>query len=155
MVVGAGLAGSEAAWQAANLGVEVTLREMKPIKKSPAHHTEEFAELVCSNSFGSISSDRSAGLLQQELRELDSLVIKTADIHSVPAGGALAVDRGKFSSAITQKLNSHPLIKIERGELKSLPNQSQIVVIATGPLTSESLAEDIKKFTGIEDCHFF
>ena len=102
IVIGAGLAGSEAAWQIASAGVKVTLFEMRPKKKSPAHHTPEFAELVCSNSFGALSSDRAAGLLQEELRSLNSLVIKMADRYSVPAGGALAVDRSKFSSSITQ-----------------------------------------------------
>ena len=112
MVIGAGLAGAEAAWQIANAGIKVTLFEMRPKKKSPAHHSSEFAELVCSNSFGSLSSDRAAGLLQEELRQLKSIVITKADQHSVPAGGALAVDRSQFSQSITNALSSHPLIKI-------------------------------------------
>ena len=111
-VIGAGLAGSEAAWQLASAGVKVTLFEMRPNKKSPAHHSTEFAELVCSNSFGAQSSDRAAGLLQEELRELKSIVIAKADEHSVPAGGALAVDRSQFSQSITNELSSHPLIKL-------------------------------------------
>ncbi len=155
IVIGAGLAGSEAAWQIAKAGIKVTLAEMRPIKKSPAHHTSEFGELVCSNSFGALSSDRAAGLLQEELRRLDSIVIKKADQHSVPAGGALAVDRSQFSLAITKELSSHPLIEIERREIKSLPRIDQITVLATGPLTSESLAESIKRFTGEKECHFF
>jgi len=154
-VIGAGLAGSEAAWQIASAGVKVTLFEMRPKKKSPAHHSPEFAELVCSNSFGALSSDRAAGLLQEELRKLKSIVISKADQHSVPAGGALAVDRSQFSLSITNELSSHPLIRIIRDECPFLPNAQQITVLATGPLTSESLAEDIKKFTGENECHFF
>ena len=154
-VVGAGLAGSEAAWQIASAGVKVTLYEMRPNKKSPAHHSPEFAELVCSNSFGALSSDRAAGLLQEELRKLKSIVIAKAHQHAVPAGGALAVDRSQFSQAITNELSSHPLIRVIRGECPCLPNPQQITILATGPLTSESLAEDLKKFTGQNECHFF
>jgi len=155
IVIGAGLAGSEAAWQIASAGVKVTLFEMRPKKKSPAHHSCEFAELVCSNSFGALSSDRAAGLLQEELRQLKSIVMAKADQHSVPAGGALAVDRSQFSQSITNELSSHPLIKIKREECSCLPNANQITILATGPLTSESLAEDIKEFTGEKECHFF
>ena len=107
-VIGAGLAGSEAAWQIASAGIKVTLFEMRPKKKSPAHHSSEFAELVCSNSFGALSSDRAAGLLQEELRTLKSIVINKADKHSVPAGGALAVDRSQFSLSITCLLYTSP-----------------------------------------------
>ena len=155
IVIGAGLAGSEAAWQIACAGVKVTLFEMRPKRKSPAHHSSEFAELVCSNSFGALSSDRAAGLLQEELRRLKSIVIAKADQHSVPAGGALAVDRSEFSLSITKELSSHPLIKIEREEYPCLPKANQITILATGPLTSESLAQNIKKFTGEKECHFF
>ena len=154
-VIGAGLAGSEAAWQIASAGIQVTLFEMRPKKKSPAHHSSEFAELVCSNSFGALSSDRAAGLLQEELRTLKSIVINKADKHSVPAGGALAVDRSQFSLSITNELSSHPLITIIRDECPSLPKTQQITILATGPLTSELLAEDIKEFTGEKECHFF
>ena len=105
-VIGAGLAGSEAAWQIASAGIKVTLFEMRPKKKSPAHHSSEFAELVCSNSFGALSSDRAAGLLQEELRTLQSIVINNADKYSVPAGGALAVDRSQFSLSITNEVSS-------------------------------------------------
>ncbi len=154
-IIGAGLAGTEAAWQVAESGVKVNLFEMRPIKSSPAHHTSEFGELVCSNSFGSLNSDRSAGLLQQELRTLNSLVINTADLHSVPAGGALAVDRSQFSNELTKKITAHPLININRNEIKALPNENQITIIATGPLTSEDLARDLSNFTGEEECHFF
>ena len=154
-MIGAGLAGTEAAWQVAQAGVPVTLWEMRPFKRSPAHHSSEFAELVCSNSFGALSSDRAAGLLQEELRRLGSLVIQTADHHSVPAGGALAVDRGRYSAALTCALDDHPLVTIRREEQLSLPDPDQIAVLATGPLTSEALAEDLRAFTGRDDCHFF
>ena len=154
-MIGAGLAGTEAAWQVARAGVPVMLIEMRPLKQSPAHHTGEFAELVCSNSFGALSSDRAAGLLQEELRRLGSLVIRTADAHAVPAGGALAVDRGRYSAALTDSLDKHPLITIERREQLSLPDERQITVLSTGPLTSEALADDLRCFTGREDCHFF
>ncbi|MEB3246732.1 MAG: FADH(2)-oxidizing methylenetetrahydrofolate--tRNA-(uracil(54)-C(5))-methyltransferase TrmFO [Synechococcus sp.] len=155
MVLGAGLAGTEAAWQIAQAGVPVTLVEMRPVRRSPAHHSSDFAELVCSNSFGALSSDRAAGLLQEELRRLGSLVIRTADGHAVPAGGALAVDRGRYSAALTEALDRHPLVTIERREQHSLPSQDTITVLATGPLTSETLAEDLRGFTGRADCHFF
>ena len=154
-VLGAGLAGTEAAWQVARAGLPVRLIEMRPIRRSPAHHSSEFAELVCSNSFGALSSDRAAGLLQEELRRLGSVVIGTADSHAVPAGGALAVDRGRYSAALTQTLAEHPLVTIERREQQTLPSQDQITVLATGPLTSEPLAEDLRAFTGRADCHFF
>ena len=118
-------------------------------------HSSEFAELVCSNSFGALSSDRAAGLLQEELRRLGSLVIGTADQHSVPAGGALAVDRGRYSAALTETLEQHPLVTVVRDEQQALPEPDQITVLATGPLTSEPLAEDLRAFTGRGDCHFF
>ena len=154
-MIGAGLAGTEAAWQVAKAGVPVTLWEMRPYKRSPAHHSSEFAELVCSNSFGALSHDRAAGLLQEELRRLGSLVIQTADHHSVPAGGALAVDRGRYSAALTSALDAHSLVTIRREEQLALPDPDQITVLATGPLTSEALADDLRAFTGRDDCHFF
>ena len=154
-MIGAGLAGTEATWQIAAAGVSVTLIEMRPVRQSPAHHSGEFAELVCSNSFGAISSDRAAGLLQEELRRLGSLVIRTADEHAVPAGGALAVDRGRYSAALTEVLERHPLVTIERREQLELPTPEQVTVLATGPLTSDSLADDLREFTGRDDCHFF
>ena len=154
-VLGAGLAGTEAAWQVASAGLPVRLVEMRPIRRSPAHHSSDFAELVCSNSFGALSSDRAAGLLQEELRRLGSLVISTADAHAVPAGGALAVDRGRYSAALTEALDQHPLVTIERREQQALPADGEITVIATGPLTSEPLAHDLRSFTGRADCHFF
>jgi methylenetetrahydrofolate--tRNA-(uracil-5-)-methyltransferase len=155
LVIGAGLAGTEAAWQVARAGIPVTLVEMRPVKRSPAHHSSECAELVCSNSFGALSSDRAAGLLQEELRRLGSLVIRQADIHAVPAGGALAVDRGRYSAALTAELERHPLVTFERREQLELPPAGQVTVLATGPLTSDALAEDLRRFTGIADCHFF
>ena len=155
IVIGAGLAGCEAAWQIANSGVPVKLVEMRPFHSTPAHHTNEFGELVCSNSFGALSPDRAAGLLQEELRTFNSLIIKTAELFSVPAGGALAVDRSKFSKSLTDVLSKHPLIKIKRIEQLDIPNQESITVIATGPLTSDKLANKIKKFTGVDSCHFF
>ncbi len=155
LVVGAGLAGSEAAWQIARAGIPVKLIEMKPHLRSPAHHSNDFAELVCSNSFGSLNSDRASGLLKEELRQLDSFIIKTADKYAVPAGGALAVDRSKFSHFVTEEISKHPLITVERKESKFLPNEDQITVIASGPLTSDHLANDLREFTGLEECHFF
>ena len=151
-VLGAGLAGTEAAWQIARAGVAVTLVEMRPIRRSPAHHSSDFAELVCSNSFGALSSDRAAGLLQEELRRLGSLVIGTADTHAVPAGGALAVDRGRYSAALTEALDQHPLVTIERREQQALPPEDAITVLATGPLTSEPLAEDLRQALAAAEC---
>ncbi|MDC3171123.1 methylenetetrahydrofolate--tRNA-(uracil(54)-C(5))-methyltransferase (FADH(2)-oxidizing) TrmFO [Prochlorococcus sp. AH-716-E13] len=155
IVIGAGLAGCEAAWQIANSGIRVKLIEMRPLHSSPAHHTDEFGELVCSNSFGALSADRAAGLLQEELRTFNSLIIQTADKFSVPAGGALAVDRSKFSKSLTQILSNHPLVEIKRIEQVDLPDKKLITVIATGPLTSNELAHKIKNFTGLDSCHFF
>ena len=155
IVIGAGLAGSEAAWQVASSGVPVKLVEMRPVKSTPAHHTGECGELVCSNSFGALSSDRAAGLLQKELRFFNSLIIKIADKYAVPAGGALAVDRSKFSNALTEVLSNHPLIEIKRFEQLDLPSKENITILATGPLTADELAFKIKSFTGIDACHFF
>ena len=155
IVIGAGLAGSEAAWQVASYGVPVKLVEMRPLKSTPAHHTGDFGELVCSNSFGALSSDRAAGLLQKELRLFNSLIVQTADKFAVPAGGALAVDRSKFSSALTKILSNHPLIEIKKFEQLDLPSKENITILATGPLTSDELARKIQFFTGIDTCHFF
>ncbi len=152
-VIGGGLAGTEAAWQIAQAGIPVILYEMRPQRFSPAHHTEHLAELVCSNSFGAMASDRATGLLHEELRQLNSIVIGKADEHQVPAGGALAVDRGQFSQDLTQTLSQHPLIELRREELRAIPEG--IVVLATGPLTSPDLAEDLRRFTGMEYLSFF
>ena len=154
IVIGGGLAGTEAAWQIAQAGVAVILYEMRPVRTSPAHHTEELAELVCSNSFGAKNSDRAAGLLHEELRRLGSKVISTADHHSVPAGGALAVDRAVFSSELTKSLANHPLVEFKRAEITKIPRNA-IVVLTTGPLTSPQLTTDLQKFTGMEYMSFF
>lgn len=153
-VIGGGLAGTEAAWQIAQTGVPVIFSEMRPQRLSPAHHSSDLAELVCSNSFGAKNSDRAAGLLKEELRRLGSIIIQTADEHAVPAGGALAVDRGVFSQQLTQTLASHPLIDFRREEVTEIPREG-IVVLATGPLTSPALTEDLQRFTGLEYLSFF
>lgn len=152
-VIGGGLAGTEAAWQIASAGLSVILYEMRPKRFSPAHNTEHFAELVCSNSFGAKASDRATGLLHEELRQLGSIVISKADEHIVPAGGALAVDRGQFSQDLTETLAHHPLVEIRREEVRAIPEG--IVVLATGPLTSPDLAEDLHRVTGMEYLSFF
>ncbi|MBJ7901084.1 MAG: FADH(2)-oxidizing methylenetetrahydrofolate--tRNA-(uracil(54)-C(5))-methyltransferase TrmFO [Cyanobacteria bacterium RI_101] len=153
-VIGGGLAGAEAAWQIAQAGVPVILWEMRPQRRSPAHHSDQLGELVCSNSFGALATDRAAGLLQEELRRLGSLVIQTADEHAVPAGGALAVDRGVFSQTLTETLERHPLVDLRRGEITQIP-QDGVAVLATGPLTSPALTEDLRRFTGLEYLSFF
>ena len=141
-VIGAGLAGSEAAWQLARRGVPVELREMKPKKMSPAHHTEYFGELVCSNSLRSDQLENAVGLLKEELRRCGSLIMACADAHRVEAGGALAVDRHAFAAAVTEKIKNHPCITVVEGEVTEIPSEEN-VVIATGPLTSEALSEKI------------
>lgn len=153
-VIGGGLAGTEAAWQIAQAGIPVILHEMRPVRQSPAHHTESVAELVCSNSFGAQASDRASGLLHEELRRLGSIVIGKADEHAVPAGGALAVDRAVFSQDLTSTLAQHPLIELRRNEVQHIPPEG-IVVLTTGPLTSPALTEDLQRFTGLEYMSFF
>lgn len=153
-VIGGGLAGTEAAWQIARAGVPVVLHEMRPIKRSPAHHSEHLAELVCSNSFGAQSSDRASGLLHEELRQLGSVVIGKADQYRVPAGGALAVDRAIFSRHLTETLASHPLIELRRDEVTHIP-EAGIVVMTTGPLTSDPLSQALQQFTGQAYMSFF
>ena len=153
-VIGGGLAGTEAAWQIAEAGVPVVLHEMRPVRQSPAHHTGELAELVCSNSFGAQSSDRASGLLHEELRRLGSIIIRKADEHAVPAGGALAVDRAVFSHELTETLASHPLIELRREEVPQIPPEG-VVVLTSGPLTTPALAEDLQRFTGMEYFSFF
>ena len=152
-VVGAGLAGCEAAWQLARKGISVTLIEMKPHHKSPAHHSDLFAELVCSNSFRGARLTSAVGLLKEEMRRLDSLIIKSADSHSVPAGDALAVDREGFSKCVTDTLQNHPLIHIEHREAVDIPDGP--VIIATGPLTSDTLADSIRMLPGIGTLNFY
>ncbi|NEP18270.1 MAG: FADH(2)-oxidizing methylenetetrahydrofolate--tRNA-(uracil(54)-C(5))-methyltransferase TrmFO [Leptolyngbya sp. SIO4C1] len=153
-VVGGGLAGTEAAWQLAQAGLPVVLHEMRPVKTSPAHHSEHLAELVCSNSFGAQASDRASGLLHEELRQLGSIIIQTANQHAVPAGGALAVDRAVFSQTLTETLATHPLIELRREEVPRIPADC-ITVLTTGPLTSEALAADLERFTGQAYMSFF
>jgi methylenetetrahydrofolate--tRNA-(uracil-5-)-methyltransferase len=156
-IIGAGLAGSEAAWQVANRGVRVVLHEMRPVRTTEAHVTETCAELVCSNSFRSDDASTNAvGLLHEELRRLDSLIMRAADAHKVPAGGALAVDRHGFSAAVQATLEKHPLIDIRREEVDGLPPADwQNVIIATGPLTSPALADGIRGLTGQDSLAFF
>ena len=145
-VIGAGLAGSEAAWQLAKRGIPVTLREMKPQKMTPAHKTADFAELVCSNSLRGAGLENAVGLLKEELRRLGSIILEAADATRVEAGGALAVDRHGFSAYVTEKIRSHPLITVEEGEVTELPEGE--VVIATGPLTSDAFAARLAALFG-------
>ena len=156
-IIGGGLAGSEAAWQAANSGVPVVLHEMRPTRTTAAHQTPHLAELVCSNSFRSDDASTNAvGILHREMRALGSIVLQGADAHQVPAGGALAVDRDGFSQAVEAALLSHPLIALDRGEIAGLPPEAwDNVVIATGPLTSPALAEAIAGLTGEDALAFF
>ncbi len=152
-VIGAGLAGSEAAWQLAERGIPVTLYEMKPEKMSPAHHSEDFAELVCSNSLRGDRLENAVGLLKEELRRCGSLILKCAEATRVEAGGCLAVDRGGFSKMVTEKIRSHPNITVVSQEVTSVPEGP--VIIATGPLTSDALSESIGKYFGTDYLHFF
>lgn len=156
-VVGGGLAGSEAAWQIAKAGIPVVLKEMRPVKQTPAHRTDGLAELVCSNSLRSDDAIHNAvGLLHEEMRRCDSLIMRAADLNKVPAGGALAVDRDAFSKTIGEALANHPLVTIKREEMTELPApDSGKYVIATGPLTSASLAEQIQAVAGGDILHFF
>ena len=154
-VIGAGLAGSECAWQLAQRGIPVTLREMKPEKMTPAHQTADFAELCCSNSLRAAGLENAVGLLKEELRQLGSLIVRCADETAVPAGGALAVDRHGFSRLVTERVKSHPLITVVPGEVTDLPEGE--VVVASGPLTSDALADRLLSMLGGEDSalHFF
>ena len=152
-VIGAGLAGSEAAWQLAQRGIQVELIEMKPHKKSPAHHTDTFAELVCSNSLRGDRLENAVGLLKEELRRLDSIIIQCADATRVEAGGCLAVDRHGFSRLVTEKLRSHPNITVREEEVTEVPEGP--VIIATGPLTSDALSDAIGAYFGKNYLHFF
>ena len=156
-IIGGGLAGSEAAWQAAEGGLTVVLHEMRPIRKTDAHQTDSLAELVCSNSFRSDDAQNNAvGLLHEEMRQAGSLVIRAADAHKLPAGGALAVDRHGFAAAVTQALEDHPRVSIAREEITELPPASWgQVIVATGPLTSAGLGAEIARITGVEHLAFF
>ena len=153
-VIGGGLAGSEATWQLAKRGVHVDLYEMRPKKSTPAHETGELAELVCTNSMRSNQLSNAVGLLKEEMRHLDSLILKAADKTQVPAGGALAVDRDRFSKYITDTIHNLDNVTIHEEEITELPTEG-ITVVATGPLTSDKLAEQIQKFSGTDSLHFF
>ena len=155
-VVGGGLAGSEAAWQAASRGVSVTLHEMRPVKPTAVHKTDGLAELVCSNSFRGDKLDNAVGLLKEEMRRLGSLIMRCADEARVPAGAALAVDRDVFSSRVTEAVTSHPRIRVSRGEVTSIPSSADgPVILATGPLTSDALSAEIAAFVGATHLYFY
>jgi methylenetetrahydrofolate--tRNA-(uracil-5-)-methyltransferase len=156
-IVGGGLAGSEAAWQAASRGVSVTLHEMRPVRPTAVHKTDRLAELVCSNSFRGDKLDNAVGLLKEEMRRLGSLVMRAAEDSRVPAGAALAVDRERFAALVTQALADHPLVTIVREEVASIPasSESEPVVIATGPLTSESLSVELAALVGQDHLYFY
>ncbi len=153
IIIGGGLAGSEAAWQAAERGIKVLLYEMRPIHSTPVHKTSFLGELVCSNSLGSKIFDRPSGLLKSELKRLNSLILNCAEKHAVPAGSSLSVDRDAFAYEITERISLHPNIKIMREEIKYIP--SNPCIIASGPLSSDSLTESIVKFTGIDNLFFY
>ena len=153
-VIGAGLAGCEAAWQIAQMGVDVELYEMKPLKRSPAHHSDDFAELVCSNSLRSNQLNNAVGLLKEELRRMGSLIIDAAYKCQVPAGSALAVNRNDFSRYITEKIKNHPRITVYEEEVNVI-SDNEVTVIATGPLTSPSMADTVSQLTGGGELHFF
>ena len=152
-VIGAGLAGCEATWQLIKRNIPVRLVEMRPKKESPAFHTDRFAELVCSNSLRSNAMNNAVGILKEELRQMDSLIMKSADMHVVPAGSALAVDRETFSQYITDTIKNHPLVEVVNEEMTSLPEGP--CIIATGPLTSDTLAKAIHDFTAEDTFHFY
>ncbi|MCQ2381181.1 MAG: methylenetetrahydrofolate--tRNA-(uracil(54)-C(5))-methyltransferase (FADH(2)-oxidizing) TrmFO [Acidaminococcaceae bacterium] len=154
-VIGAGPAGCEATWQLVSRGVPVILHEMRPVKKSPAHKTADFAELVCSNSLRAANIDNAVGLLKEEMRHLNSLIMSAADMNRVPAGGALAVDREKFAATVTDKIKNNPLVEFVNEEVTDLDNLDGIVVIASGPLTSEALSGAAQKLVQQEYLHFF
>jgi methylenetetrahydrofolate--tRNA-(uracil-5-)-methyltransferase len=159
LIIGGGLAGSEAAWQAASRGVRVTLHEMRPVKPTLVHKTDKFAELVCSNSFRGDKLDNAVGLLKEEMRRLGSLVMRAADASRVPAGAALAVDRDVFSATVTEAISTHPLISVVRDEIARIPTAEEAdgrpVIIATGPLTSDTLSADITRFVGRDHLYFY
>jgi len=156
-IVGGGLAGCEAAWQAASVGVRVVLHEMRPVRATAVHKTDQLAELVCSNSLRGDKLDNAVGLLKEEMRRLGSLVMRAADTNRVPAGAALAVDRERFSQAITEAVESHPLISVTRDEVSRIPDDPSMypLVIATGPLTSASLSADIARIVGGDHLYFY
>ena len=156
-IIGGGLAGSEAAWQAASLGVPATIHEMRPVRPTAVHRTDRLAELVCSNSFRGDKLDNAVGLLKEEMRRLGSLVMRAADASRVPAGAALAVDRDRFAQAVTEAIASHPLITLRREEIARIPTDASMypLIVATGPLTSESLSADVAALVGGEHLYFY
>src|SRR5215468_404508 len=156
-IVGGGLAGTEAAWQIASRGVPVTLHEMRPVRPTAVHKTDKLAELVCSNSFRGDKLDNAVGLLKEEMRRLGSLVMWAADASRVPAGAALAVDRGRFAQTITDALAQHPLVTLMREEVTAIPSSTERepVILATGPLTSNALAADLQRLVGQEYLYFY
>jgi methylenetetrahydrofolate--tRNA-(uracil-5-)-methyltransferase len=157
-IIGGGLAGSEAAWQAASLGVAVTLHEMRPVRPTAVHRTDRLAELVCSNSFRGDKLDNAVGVLKEEMRRLGSLVMRAADATRVPAGAALAVDRERFAQAVTDALAANPLVTVVRGEVARIPEAAsgrRPLIVATGPLTSEALSADIAAFVGADHLYFY
>jgi methylenetetrahydrofolate--tRNA-(uracil-5-)-methyltransferase len=154
VIVGGGLAGCEAAWQVARRGVHVTLYEMKPARFSPAHHSPDFAELVCSNSLRSDAPTNAVGLLKEEMRRLSSLILQAADENAVPSGKALAVDRARFARSVTEAIESHPRIEVRREPVLEIPEQGR-VIIATGPLTAPELARDLSQLLGDEYLYFY
>src|SRR5918994_204986 len=155
-IIGGGLAGSEAAWQAASRGVPVTLHEMRPVRPTAVHKTDRLAELVCSNSFRGDKLDNAVGLLKEEMRRLGSLVLRAAADARVPAGAALAVDRNRFADAVTAAITSHPLITVVREEVSHLPAPGGVpTIVATGPLTSDALSHAIQHFVGQEHLAFY
>ena len=156
-IIGGGLAGSEAAWQAASLGIRVVLHEMRPVHPTAVHKTDRLSELVCSNSFRGDKLDNAVGLLKEEMRRLGSLVMRAADAHRVPAGAALAVDREGFSQAVTDAIETHPLITVVREEITAIPSDPAMypLIVATGPLTSQALSTDVAALVGAEHLYFY
>src|SRR5689334_25399239 len=156
-IIGGGLAGSEAAWQAASRGVRVVLHEMRPTRPTAVHKTDRLGELVCSNSFRGDKLDNAVGLLKEEMRRLGSIVMRAAEANRVPAGAALAVDREGFSRAVTEAIHGHPLIAVVREEVARLPHDSSMypLIVATGPLTSDTLSADIAALVGAKHLYFY
>src|SRR3954467_11653393 len=155
-IIGGGLAGCEAAWQSAERGVPVTLYEMRPTRPTAVHKTDRLAELVCSNSFRGDKLDNAVGLLKEEMRRLGSLIMRAADLARVPAGAALAVDRDRFSEEVTRAITSHPLITVVRDEVPRIPERLDgPLIIATGPLTSDSLSKQIAGMVGATHLYFY
>ena len=156
IIIGAGMAGSEAAWQVANRGIKVDLYEMRPVKNTPAHKTDLFAELVCSNSLRGAGMENAVGVLKEEMRRLGSVIMEAADATKVPAGGALAVDRKGFSQYITDKVTNHPNINVIHEELEEIPyEENALTIVASGPLTAGKLAENIGELMGQKYFYFY